>query len=225
MADFKGKEIPRWQRQKKADNNKDIDPADRHQPSSSSEPDSKPSSNPSTPDDKELSSSRESLLDSATKWLRHESIRDAPFPQKTAFLESKGLTKPEIDQLLHHTPVEPSSIIDTSDSSAPTTSTRVIPPSQSDTSSAHATTSTQPTFQAPPIITYPEFLSHAHKPPPLITTSRLFTAAYGTALTTGVLWAANRYLFNPMYDSLIAARHSLFEGTISNLEQMNTKLE
>ena len=45
-------------------------------------------------------SNRESLVEQATSFLSEDGIRDAPADRKRSFLESKGLNKKEIDELL-----------------------------------------------------------------------------------------------------------------------------
>ncbi|KAJ6160047.1 peroxin Pex14/17-Penicillium chrysogenum [Penicillium chrysogenum] len=46
------------------------------------------------------STSRQALLDQASKFLEDESIRDAPTERKVSFLESKGLSSDDIQQVL-----------------------------------------------------------------------------------------------------------------------------
>jgi hypothetical protein len=139
---------------------------------------------------------RNVLIDSAKDFLQHEDIRDTPVERKAAFLRSKGLTQSEIDHLL-----EPSS----SESSTP------------------MNTSTVPS--TPPIITYPEFLAKAHQPAPLMTRTRILNAVYATGMISAAIWGTNKYLLEPMFETLTAARHSLFDDAQSNLEQLNKKLE
>lgn len=77
----------------------------------------------------------------------------------------------------------------------------------------------------PPIITYPEFLLHIQKPPPLITAQRILKslyAAFGVGLTA---YGASEFLVSPMVDALSSARHSLFETCATNLLAINEKLE
>ncbi len=86
-------------------------------------------------------------------------------------------------------------------------------------------TSTSQSRDIPPIITYPEFLLHSQKPPPLITAHRLLTTFYIASGVAATIYGANKYLVTPMLDSLSTARHSLFETASSNLSTLNTKLE
>ena len=88
------------------------------------------------------------------------------------------------------------------------------PPSQSSTKS-----------DVPPIITYPEFLLHSQKPPPLITASRLANTFYLFSGTAAAIYGTSNYIVNPMLDSLTSARHSLFDTAHSNLDTLNEKLQ
>ncbi len=77
----------------------------------------------------------------------------------------------------------------------------------------------------PPIITYPEFLLHAPKPPPLITVNRLLTSIYVISGAAATAYGLSNYIGNPMFESLNAARHSFFETASSNLQILVEKLE
>ncbi|MCJ1333670.1 hypothetical protein MMC10_010370 [Thelotrema lepadinum] len=228
MDNSKSKSIPQWQRRKEAQGDEKEVPQEQPQTSPENRPEQIPDGAASARDGDETSLSRASLIESASQFLQHDSICSASISEKTAFLESKGLTRPEIEQLLQDLPSEESQPAVEQTTTAPNPE-EASPPSVSSPTTTPSTTaaapSASPLQQAPPIITYPEFLSHAHRPPPLITTTRVLNAAYATAFTTGVLWGTNKYLLTPMLESLTAARHSLFEGTISNLEEMNKKLE
>ena len=219
MGESKSSGIPQWQRRKEVQGDEKSGSQNQDQTTSGDGPESALNGD-KTP------SSRSSLVESASQFLQHDSIRDASISEKTAFLESKGLTRPEIEQLLQNLPSEDSLQVDeqravtpSPEDTLPSSLSTITPPTTA------AAPNSQPSQQAPPIITYPEFLSQAHRPPPLITTSRILNAAYATAFTTGVLWGTNKYLLTPMVESLTAARHSLFEGTITNLDEMNKKLE
>lgn len=98
--DIKRRTIPSWQR---------VD--------SSSEPASptgtvRDSCSPSSPENPQQGSqpllhpSRASLLDQAAQFLQDDDIRDAPIDRKIAFLESKGLSSLEIEELLAVPPTE-----------------------------------------------------------------------------------------------------------------------
>lgn len=77
----------------------------------------------------------------------------------------------------------------------------------------------------PPIITYPEFLIHTKKPPPLITVSRLLTSLYLVTGAAATIYGTSKYIVNPMVESLSAARHSFFDTANSNIRTLAEKLE
>lgn len=145
---------------------------------------------------------RSLLLRKATNFLQEDDIRNASTQRKRTFLQSKGLSGVEIESLL-----------------SPNTST------MPETAVKTAITPPQEGYASPPIITYPEFLLHAQKPPPLITTQRLLTAGYAISAAAAVLYGTGKYLVEPMLDSLTTARHSLFESAHSNIQTLNTRLE
>ncbi|GAB7364768.1 hypothetical protein MBLNU230_g5566t1 [Neophaeotheca triangularis] len=85
----------------------------------------------------------------------------------------------------------------------------------------------QPTpRQAPaPIITYPEFLSRAHEPSPLITTSRLLNATYATAGLAALCYGFGTYLLQPMHAQLTHSRQELQVHTRDRMGELNERLE
>lgn len=88
------------------------------------------------------------------------------------------------------------------------------------------TSSPQPSTRpsGPPIITYPEFLVEAHKPPPLITPERIWNTAYIISGVTAVLYGASKYLVGPMSDSLNGARHDFAMHSLSKVDELNERL-
>lgn len=82
-----------------------------------------------------------------------------------------------------------------------------------------------PPRDAPPIITYPEFLLHSQKPPPLITAQRLLTTFYVVSGAAALTYGTSRYVVEPMIGSLTSARHSFAETAIDKLNALNKKLE
>jgi hypothetical protein len=77
---------------------------------------------------------------------------------------------------------------------------------------------------APPIITYPEFLIDAHKPPPLITPSRVINTLYAAGGISAILYGASKWLVTPMVDTLAGSRHDLLTHSQSKLEEFNLRL-
>lgn len=224
--------IPPWQRQSGS--------APSEQSSSSQSPSS---------DDAPTSASRQDLIDQASKFLEDESIRDASTDRKVSFLESKGLTSDEIQQLLgvsrnpeassaDSTAVEPnpqetSSSSSSSDRSEATSSSPVTTPtssssptmSQPRSTPATSTTSSNVARDVPPIITYPEFLFQPAKPPPLVTMSRFLYTIYGAAGLGATIYGASEYLVKPMLANLTSARLDLASTAKENLQKLNEKLE
>lgn len=79
--------------------------------------------------------------------------------------------------------------------------------------------------EIPPIITYPEFLLHIQKPPPLVTVQKILASLYvacGVGLT---VYGTSKVFVRPMVDALSSARLSFFETCSKNLQSMNEKLE
>ncbi|KAI9824553.1 MAG: hypothetical protein M1832_001642 [Thelocarpon impressellum] len=180
--------IPQWQRK-----------------SDSSDPKRGPDDLPAQ-DSKPLS--RAPLLQQATKFLEDDEIRDASTDRKIAFLESKGLTTDEIQELLGVSRVAEASA---------TASAR---------QEHDEVTSSEPQrIETPPIITYPEFLSQASGRPPLITAGRLLNTLYVAGTLAASIYGISRYVVEPMTDALNESRHSLAERAKDNLEKLNTRLE
>ncbi|MCJ1350084.1 MAG: hypothetical protein MMC33_000065 [Icmadophila ericetorum] len=146
--------------------------------------------------------SRTTLLEEAAKFLQTEGVRESSAERKVKFLESKGLTSEEIEVVLGVTP--------TYEAAKASTSTQA--------SDAHKSQ------DVPPIITYPEFLLHSQKPPPLITAQRLLYTLYFASGVAATIYGTSKYLVSPMVESLTSARHSLFETASSNLEVLEEKL-
>lgn len=82
----------------------------------------------------------------------------------------------------------------------------------------------QAVSSTPPIITYPEFLVEAHKPPPLITPSRIINTAYIVSGVTALLYGASKYLVGPMSDSLTESRHDFALHSGSKVDEFNERL-
>ncbi|KAL2825145.1 peroxisomal membrane anchor protein conserved region-domain-containing protein [Aspergillus cavernicola] len=189
-----------------------------------------------TSDDKEAGkdTDRSVLLEQASSFLQDDSIRNASTDRKITFLESKGLTSPEIDNLLgvSRNPEATSSNSDRSkeskDTSTSSTETSNQAPSPS-TLPTHPPSTQQPTTPAPrdvpPVITYPEFLLHQSKPPPLVTLQSILYTLYGAAGLGATVYGASEYIVKPLLATLTDARHDLAQATEENLKKLNEKLE
>jgi hypothetical protein len=165
------------------------------------------------------------LLEQAKRWLEDESIRGAPTERKVSFLEQKGLQEDDIQMLLGTKDrLEHTEMRTVHDNASSPGNTQAASPTSSDIPTK-ASTSVIPPRDVPPIITYPEFLLRPEKPPPLVTLQRLAYAAYGFAGLTALTYGANKYLVQPMLESLTSARHEFADTALQNLEKLNSKLE
>ncbi|KAI9891500.1 MAG: hypothetical protein M1814_002623 [Vezdaea aestivalis] len=153
-----------------------------------------------------IAESKTTLLDKARLFLQNDDIRNAPDTRKIAFLKEKGLREEDIGFLV--------SKKDPKDSS---------PKDQK--SSNENNLKEVKSSDAPPIITYPEYLTRRAPVPPLITIQRIISTLYITGGATAAVALASQYLVNPMIEQLGVARHSLAENTISGLATLIDKLE
>jgi hypothetical protein len=76
----------------------------------------------------------------------------------------------------------------------------------------------------PPVIAYPEFLVHASKPPPLVTTERLINTAYITAGLYATIYGLSKYIIAPQQAALSESRHEFLGHTKVQVEDLNTRL-
>lgn len=159
--------------------------------------------------------SSESQLHNMRTFLEDPAVKNASIEKKRAFLEGKGISKDLIEQVLRQ---EASRFnIDDFASFAKTqrepkeVQVPTPPPQQQ-----------KPT--GPPIITYPEFLVEAHKPPPLITPGRIINTAYFVSGLTALLYGASKYLIAPMSENLSEARHEFAMHSQSKIDEMNERL-
>ncbi|KAJ5702197.1 hypothetical protein N7488_009745 [Penicillium malachiteum] len=238
----KSRSITSWQRE-----------AASSSPNQSSAQSESPSPSPSS-DVAPAPTSREDLINQATRFLEDESIHDSSTDRKVAFLESKGLNAEEIQQLLgvsRNLEATSSSASTTEDkaqdtpetsSSSSTVASEATTPSTGTTQSPSQASSQQTTMSQPrastatsaspptrrdepPIITYPEFLFQPAKPPPLVTMQSILYTIYGAAGLGASIYGASEYLVKPMLANLISARHELAETAQTNLQKLNEKLE
>ena len=209
--DPKSKDIPSWQQQGPSSVPAQPDSAPRQERAEQQPPES-----------------RASLIEKASKFLEDDSIRDAPIERKKLFLGSKGLTEPEIDELLEiqHTPEAAVMEDDGITREGTLQSTPPVAPQKPSTpSTPQERPPAAPSKDIPPIITYPEFLLHAQNPAPLITANRLLTSLYIASGAAATIYGTSKYIVEPMVEDLTSARHSLFESAGANTNTLNEKLE
>ena len=199
MSQTSKKSIPSWQRSIMLPGTEKSLPANENQPDETLPEAQK----------MEASSATSDTTERARKFLQDPSIRNAPKEKKLAFLQSKGLTKEDAESLLE-------------ESTNASTEEREQPQDQNPSASA-APRHVQPR-DVPPVITYPEFLVHANKPPPLVTTSFLITTAYLASGIAASMWALSKYIVLPMQANLSECRHDFFIHTSTQLDSLNSKL-
>ncbi|KAF2839715.1 hypothetical protein M501DRAFT_1003160 [Patellaria atrata CBS 101060] len=206
MSDLKKNAIPSWQRSTPIAT---ASPENKQNPTTDSVSDGEVST-------KTNSSSLESssLVETALKFLEDPSIRNEPRAKKVEFLKTKGLSDTEIEKL----PI-PSSQADSTPDSAQT-----VPSLPSEDVKSKKLSIPTPR-DIPPIVTYPEFLTQSTKPPPLITLNRLANIVYATSALTLGIYGLSKFVAKPMSESLTDARQDFAAHILSQLSELNRKLE
>ncbi|RKF61333.1 putative peroxisomal membrane anchor [Erysiphe neolycopersici] len=177
-----------------------------------------PSSTVASNDQIPESTHRSKVIDQARKFLELDDIKNAERGKKAAFLKTKGLSNDDIEELLNVSEKK-----ETLESTAKNASSQ----DSSDKEPQSVTTNQIPqTSQAPPIITYPEFLVNSSpKSPPLLTTSHLLTILYSTSILTATLYGTLEYIVTPMLSKLTDSRHEIFSSILLKLDILSQKLE
>jgi hypothetical protein len=156
---------------------------------------------------------RSQQLDIVKSFLEDPGVKDEPVEKKREFLESKGIAQAIIDQELgaKSTP-SPQPSLNTADFASfkeASQPPKAQPPAR---------------IVAPPIITYPEFLEDARKPPPLITPMRVLNATYIASAIAAIAYGASTFLVKPMAASLTDARHDFAVHGQSKIDELNDRL-
>ncbi|KAL7275092.1 hypothetical protein RUND412_001994 [Rhizina undulata] len=163
--------------------------------------------------------SRERLLEHAAKFLEADAVKDAPLKEKLEFLDSKGLTKEEAGALVGRV----------DKGKGKEEEAKVVKKAETKAASPPPAKATTPKPQRQPvqvpIVTYPEYLSPAPKPPaPLVTAKSLIASVYLASGAAATIWGANKFVLTPMFDALTAARLELSGVAIKNLDELNERL-
>ncbi|EPS45045.1 hypothetical protein H072_1013 [Dactylellina haptotyla CBS 200.50] len=233
----------------------DTDPKDQpSEPQSSPSPadESKavppaPAPTPEEPAQEPEPLSRSALIEQALRFLAESDVQNSTRTRKIAFLESKGLTRAEIDGLL---PVEkgvpawqfaksgmgksevvqaepPMSLMPMTSESSSAAASRAAAKRAVEVAGVPAAIPQnlppRPSGGAP-IVTFPEYLPPPPPPPPIFNTQTLTAGAYLFAGVSATIYAATKYYFQPMIDNLTDARLEFSSHTLSKLDEMNDKL-
>ena len=222
--------IPAWQRAQQqplqsntdASSTQDADKTDnsipdRGESSPTEETQESTLEHPHTEDAPLSAEERAQQLEIVRSFLQDPGVKDEPIDRKREFLEAKGIAQDMIEQELGTSAA-------TLTAAPPATSI-----SAADFASFKQTTQPQrppPVTRAvaPPIITYPEFLEDARKPPPLITPMRVLNATYIASAIAAVAYGASTFLVKPMTASLTDARHDFASHGQSKIDEFNDRL-
>ncbi|KAL6717368.1 hypothetical protein ACLMJK_005283 [Lecanora helva] len=233
MGDSRGskpKSIPSWQRRESTNEERPPMTSDDDVSTSGQQP-----------------SQKQSLRQSAARFLEDQDVKDAPVEKEKQFLESKGLTEDDLQDILQEqdqgqgTPeaevmedygiekekVQSTKAAPSTESNVPSSVVERASPYSKEKShlSIEQSSSDSASKNVPPIITYPEFLLHSQRPPPLLTAHRLLNTLYIASGTAAAFYGASKNIVEPMIESLNAARHSLAETASTNITTLNSKLE
>ncbi|KAI8624569.1 hypothetical protein F5Y19DRAFT_308218 [Xylariaceae sp. FL1651] len=178
------------------------------------------------------SESTEVTIEHARRFLNDETVKASSPEEKRTFLKSKGFSDAQITQLLDELKDESSVSASPSggDSSAASKDanqeTRSITEVKEASSAATDTSLIVPSAaDAPPIITYPEFLTNPPRPPPLITPSRLANILAVSGGLWALLYGIAGLAVRPMVDNLNDARSDYYAHVNKKLAQLVEKLE
>ena len=180
-----------------------------------------------------------STLHKARAFLADENVQGQSREKKAEFLRSKGISDDDVESLLAEKDEKDALEGFEPAGAAPTTSERqeaqqeASPGAEPPTAAPEANGTARevgiprpaPTGDAPPIITYPEFLTHSPRPPPLLTPTRVLNTltAVGSAWT--LLYGAARFVVNPMVENLNQARSDYYTHVNERLAPVVEKLE
>lgn len=166
----------------------------------------------------------EDTLAVARRFLQEEQVQSAPREKQVAFLKTKGVSDEDIEKLLGEaTPtdeVTTHSNVNQLDSQA-----NKQPSLHQKKSESRQEVVSAPSKDRAPIVTYPEFLTKPQRPPPLVTSERLFNTLYACVGLSTLVYGASKYLVAPMVESLNHSRGEIHETTASQLDALITQLE
>ncbi|KAH6620936.1 peroxisomal membrane anchor protein conserved region-domain-containing protein [Chaetomium sp. MPI-SDFR-AT-0129] len=157
----------------------------------------------------EASVSREEKLAQARKFLQDTKVQDTTRERKVEFLQSKGLSSSDIDELLSGEAQDGRLETETQASDE---AERIEPPLAKKE-------------DRPPIVTYPEFLTKPTRPPPLVTVNGFLNTLYAFGGLSTVVYGASKFIVEPMVNTLTEARISLHNKANDDVAKLVSKLE
>ncbi|KAI1269697.1 hypothetical protein F5Y18DRAFT_107473 [Xylariaceae sp. FL1019] len=162
----------------------------------------------------------ERTIDQARLFLQDETVRAASPQKRRTFLESKGYDDAQISQL--EAELAGDTQVEDTVPAADSSSTPTSAPTSGPTSSADPAMAAD--VDTPPIITYPEFLTTAPRPPPLITPSRLANILAVSGGIWALLYGVAGLVINPMVENLHSARSDYYAHVGGKLDELNQRL-
>lgn len=164
-------------------------------------------------------------LDQARRFLSADAVRTSSHEKKAEFLKSKGLNDEDIQILLSEEAQPEQETLAKTETLPESASEAEVAPQESAVQPTASPVSTSSSGDAPPIITYPEFLTHSPRPAPLLTPTLLLNilTVSGTAWT--LLYGAARFLVKPMTEDLAESRSDYYAHVNTKLSVLVEKLE
>ncbi|KAK5661422.1 hypothetical protein OQA88_11322 [Cercophora sp. LCS_1] len=164
-------------------------------------------------------------LEQARKFLQDPHVLKESTERKQEFLRGKGISQSDIDVLLKEVAQE-------AQADPPVTPTAALEEKQSQTTEPSVKPDASPlesaasrSFDRPPIVTYPEFLTKPVRPPPLMTMNGFLNTLYAFGGLSTLVYGTSKYVLEPMVQSLTEARISLHETAHDDLTKLVEKLE
>lgn len=148
----------------------------------------------------------------ARRFINDEGVRSAGSDEKTEFLKSKGFDEKTIQELLAESSRTTSQTSEAdADRSAGDTVERETP-------------STTSSNDAPPIVTYPEFLTKPRRRPPLLTPSRLLNILSASGSLMTLAYGVAQYLISPMIATRDERQSEYYNHVDAKLAELNSRL-
>ncbi|KAH9898659.1 peroxisomal membrane anchor protein conserved region-domain-containing protein [Xylariomycetidae sp. FL2044] len=179
----------------------------------------------------------EVTIEHARRFLNDDQVQNSPVEKKAEFLKNKGFDDNQVQKLLAEIEeTSPSSSAeplaydddkqkeDDKPEAEPQTEDISIAKEPAPNTNSPSSSPSTPT-DAPPIITYPEFLTKSPRPPPLLTPSRLANILTISGSIWTLLYGTARFVISPMVENLNESRSEYYTQVNGRLSELVEKLE